>query len=158
MPTITRSVDISRSPDEVFWYVTDPSHFPQWQDSALSARNGDKTSFAAGSRTVVVRRVGPVRLTTTEEITDFRPPRSWAVRGAGGVPVVMVVHGTVEPMDGGRRSRVTLSFDFEASGVGVLLEWVLRRVVRKELPRQQRKLKGILEGGVLGCRSYSPNG
>ena len=36
MAAIVESIDISRRPEDVFSYVTDPSHFPEWQDSVVS--------------------------------------------------------------------------------------------------------------------------
>ncbi|MFJ5833537.1 SRPBCC family protein [Streptomyces sp. NPDC093089] len=38
MAAITESIDISRAPADVFGYVTDPTHLPEWQESAVSVR------------------------------------------------------------------------------------------------------------------------
>ncbi len=35
MTTIVESVEISRTPADVFAYVTDPSHLPEWQESVV---------------------------------------------------------------------------------------------------------------------------
>ena len=35
MTTIVESVEISRTPADVFAYVTDPSHLPEWQASVV---------------------------------------------------------------------------------------------------------------------------
>ena len=35
MAPIVESIEISRSPEDVFSYVTDPSHLPEWQGEAL---------------------------------------------------------------------------------------------------------------------------
>jgi hypothetical protein len=75
------------------------------------------------------------------------------VRGTSG-PVVGIVRGTVESLDGGRRSRLTVNFDFDAHGIGKLLvPLVVRRQVRKVLPRNEQRLKAILESGTPAARS-----
>ena len=72
---------------------------------------------------------------TTRRMTNLSPPRSWAVRGIDG-PVRGVVEGTVEPLDNGARSRVTIELDFEGHGLGrLLVPLVVRRQAQKELPR-----------------------
>ena len=41
MAPIVHSVEIDRRPEDVFAYVTDPSHFTEWQDAVVSARLED---------------------------------------------------------------------------------------------------------------------
>jgi hypothetical protein len=54
----------------------------------------------------------------------------------------------VEPLDDGRRSRVTLELDFESHGIGkMLVPLVARPQIRKEMPRNERTLKERLEHG-----------
>jgi hypothetical protein len=55
---------------------------------------------------------------------------------------------TVEPLDDGSRSRMTLEFDLEGHGIGKLLAPLARRQARKSIPNNQLKLKERLEGGV----------
>ena len=58
------------------------------------------------------------------------------------------MNGTVEPLDGGARSRVTISLDFEGHGIGKLLvPLVVRRQAQKEMPKNQQNLKERLESG-----------
>ena len=75
------------------------------------------------------------------------------MRGTSG-PVVGIAKGTVESLDGGQRSRLTIVFDFEAQGIGKLLvPLVVRRQVKRVLPRNEQKLKEILESGTPAARS-----
>jgi len=84
----------------------------------------------------------------TAELTELNPPTSWAVRGIDG-PVRGNVRGTIEPLDDGMRSRVTIELDFEGHGIGKLLvPLVVRRQARKELPKNQQSLKDRLESGA----------
>lgn len=153
MPAIVESIEISWRPEDVFSYATDPSHFPQWQDNAVSAQRESGTALAVGSRAAVTRRVGPARLATTEVVTELSPPRTWTVRGVGAIPVAAIARGVIEPLDGGARCRVTIGFEFEAHGVGrLLLPLVIRPQVRKRLPRHARRLKEVLERGTGPAR------
>jgi uncharacterized protein YndB with AHSA1/START domain len=69
MAPIVESIDISRRPEDVFSYVTDPSRFPEWQGSVVSVRREGDGPLAVGSRVVVRRRVGPRVLPSTDEVT-----------------------------------------------------------------------------------------
>ena len=55
---------------------------------------------------------------------------------------------TIEPLDGGARSRVTLEFELEGRGYGKLLAPLGNREARKHIPKQQAKLKERLERRV----------
>ena len=146
MVAIVASIEISRRPEEVFAYATDFAHFTEWQGGVVDARRVGTSPLGLGSRAVVARRVGPRELLRTEEITELRPPRTWSVRGVGG-PVIAIAKGSVEPLDNGRRSRVTIELDFEGRGLGrLLVPLIIRRQARRQLPRNEQKLKELLEG------------
>lgn len=148
MARIVETIEIARRPEEAFAYAIDFARFPEWQAGVASVRRKDDGPLGVGSRAVVIRRVGPRELPRTEEITELNPPRTWAVRGIGG-PVIAVVAGTIEPLDDGNRSRVTLALDFEGRGIGKLLvPLVIRRQARKQLPRNEQRLKELLERGA----------
>ncbi|MER6201261.1 SRPBCC family protein [Streptomyces sp. NPDC001586] len=145
MSAISKSIDIDRTPEDVYSYVTDPTHLPEWQDSALSAIPMGDLPVHVGSRILVTRRIGRRRIPTTMEYTAMDPPRSWHLHGVDG-PVRPDVRGRIDPLDGGTRSRVTLSVDFEGHGMGrALVPLVVKPVVRKEMPRGEEKLKHLLE-------------
>jgi carbon monoxide dehydrogenase subunit G len=148
MAKIVESIDIARRPEDVFAYAIDFSRFPEWQAGVASVRRHGDGPLGVGSRADVTRRVGPRDLPRTEEITELNPPRTWAVRGVGG-PAVAIARGTIEPLDDGERSRVTVALDFEGRGIGKLLvPLVIRRQARKQLPRNEAKLKELLERGT----------
>ncbi|WP_405527952.1 SRPBCC family protein [Streptomyces avidinii] len=145
MPAMRKSIDIDRRPEDVYAYLTDPTHLPEWQDSAVSAVPIGDLPVHIGSKILVTRQIGRRRVPTTMEFVELDPPRSWHVHGVDG-PVRPDVRGTVEPLDGGTRSRVTLDVDFEGHGLGrALVPLMVRPMVRKELPRGEEKLKHLLE-------------
>jgi uncharacterized protein YndB with AHSA1/START domain len=148
MAPIVSNIEIARPPEEVFAYVTDPSRLAEWQESLVSARAEGGGPPAVGSKAITIRRVGRSERTMTMELTNISPPRSWAARGIDG-PIRAIVNGTVEPVEDGARSRVTIELDFEGHGLGKLLvPLVVRRQAQKEMPRNIRNLKERLESGA----------
>jgi hypothetical protein len=67
------------------------------------------------------------------------------VRGVGG-PLTAIARGTIEPVDEGERSRVTIALEFEGHGMGKSLLLLVRRQARRQLPRNEQRLKELLEG------------
>jgi uncharacterized protein YndB with AHSA1/START domain len=148
MAPIVASAEISRRPEDVFTYVTDPLRLRDWQESVVSVKTDDTAPADGGSRVVVTRRVGPREMNMTAEI-NRDPPRSWSVRGVDG-PVRGNVKGTIEPLNDGNRSRVTIELNFEGHGIGKLLvPLVVRRQAQKELPKNVQKLKENLESAAV---------
>ena len=53
-------------------------------------------------------------------MTAIDPPGAWGVQGIDG-SIRAIVNVTVDPLDDGRRSRLTIELDFEGHGIGKLL-------------------------------------
>ncbi|MEU9477296.1 SRPBCC family protein [Streptomyces sp. NPDC048191] len=137
-------IDVDRSPGDVWAYLSDPAHLPEWQKSAVSVEEMDDGPFGLGCRIRVTRLVRGRDVPITMQVTEFEPPHTWSLRGVDG-PVRGRVHGEITPLPDGR-TRVTMDLDFEAHGIGrVLLPLVVRPQVRKELPENERLLKERLE-------------
>jgi uncharacterized protein YndB with AHSA1/START domain len=146
MAPIVSVIEVARPPAEVFSYMTDPSRFTEWQKDIVSVQVDGDGSTGVGSRFTTVRRIGGTERTMTQEVTQVSPPRTWAAKGVDGVirPQASV---TVEPLDGGARSQVTISLDFEGHGVGVPLIPLVRRLSQKGGPVSYQNLKMLLEAG-----------
>jgi uncharacterized protein YndB with AHSA1/START domain len=146
MAPIVSRVEIDRRPEDVFSYVTDASRLTEWQESLVSVRPENGGPAAVGSKIITTRRVGRGERTMTMEMTELSPPKTWAARGIDG-PVRAIVNGTVEPLEEGARSRVTIELDFEGHGIGKLLvPLMVRRQAKDELPRNTQHIKERLEG------------
>ena len=146
MAPIVVSVEIARTPEDVFAYVTDPSHLPEWQESVVRV-DSDDAPTQVGTRVVVVRRAGRREMESAAEVDEFQPPTRWGVRGVDG-PVRGDVTGTIEPLDDGTRSRVTLNLELKGHGIGkLLLPLFVQRQAKKEMPLNAQNLKELLESG-----------
>jgi len=144
---ITSSIDIDRSPEHVFAYLDELERHSEWQASLMSSRLESGGPVGVGTRATDVRRVpgGPREM--TYELTEHQPPRRSAWRGVNG-PVRADGSVTVEPLDDGARSRVTVDLDLQGHGLGMLIAPFARMQARKQLPVDQAKLKEILERGA----------
>ena len=147
MAPIESSIDIARPPDEVFAYLADPSRFAEWQLDVVRVDVEGGGPPGLGARFTTTRRIGGVERTMTQEVTELRPPMSWAVHGVDG-PIRPSARVTVTPLDGGTRSRVLFALDFEGHGIGRPLVPAVRRQAQRAAPVSYRNLKQRLEHGT----------
>jgi uncharacterized protein YndB with AHSA1/START domain len=144
MSALVSTIEIARPPDEVFSYVTDPTRFPDWQHDVVSVRMEGTDPPGVGTRFTTTRRIGRGERTTTQEITKIDIPWHWAARGVDG-PMRANADVTVEPLDNGARSRLTIALDFTGHGAGALLVPMIRRMAAKGAPLSYQNLKKRLE-------------
>jgi uncharacterized protein YndB with AHSA1/START domain len=150
MAPIVTTAEISRPPDEVFAYATDPAQFSEWQKGVVDGHMdgpADGTQVpAVGANCVTTRRIGGANRPSTSELVDIDPPRTWSVRGTDG-PIRAAVDVLVEPVTDSR-SRLTISVDFTGYGIGkVLVPLMVRPEARKEMPGNLAALKQRMEAG-----------
>jgi carbon monoxide dehydrogenase subunit G len=141
MEPIVSTIEIDRPPDEVFAVATDPTRFPDWQKDVVSVEMEGK---GVGAQFTTTRRIGPAKQMIVQEITQADPPRHWAARGIGGY---ILANGTItiDPLDEGRRSRVTISLDFDARGPARAFLPMVVAMTRSAAPKSYRHLKELLE-------------
>ena len=146
MTPIVIQTDISRPPDEVYTYVTDPLRFPEWQRDVVRVEMVDDQPPRVGSRFLTTRRFAGSENTLTQEIREISPPRRWSAEGIDGV---IRANGTliVEPLDDGNSSRVTFEIDYEGHGLGRVIMPLVISQTRKGAPISFRRLKERLESG-----------
>ena len=126
------TIEIARTPEEVFAYLTDVSNVPAWQAGVKSAELHD--GRIDESRTLFGREFH-----TTLEIVEQEPPRVFTLRALNG-PVPLTVRHELEPADGG--TRLTVAAEAEMPGFAAGL--VARRA-EKQFRHDFARLKQILE-------------
>ena len=147
MTAIKESIEISRRPEDVFAYIDDLARHGEWQESIVSSHVDTDGPTRVGSRATEVRRMGSREQTMTYEVIEHDPPRVFAFRGTDG-PVRVIGRGTVEPVGDGSSSRVTIELDFAGHGFGKLLAPLAGSQARKQVPKDQQRLKERLESEV----------
>jgi uncharacterized protein YndB with AHSA1/START domain len=145
---INSSVEINRPPAEVFAYLDEVERHGEWQSDIVSSKKETDGPVGVGTRVTDTRKVPGGPRPITYEITEHDPPRRTVFRGVNG-PVRPTGTVTVEPLDDGTRSRVSLEFDLVGHGLlGKLFAPMARRQAARTIPRDQQTLKEKLESGA----------
>ena len=147
MAPVTASIEIARRPEDVFAYLDDLARHGEWQDQIVSVERHGEGPTKVGTKATEKRRVGGREQTMTYEVTEHDPPRTSAFHGVDG-PVRVAGRVTLDPVGDGSSTRVSLSLDFEGHGVGKLLVPFARSQARKQVLKDQHRLKERLESGA----------
>ena len=147
MAAIVETVEIARSPQDVFAYLDDLGRHGEWQEQIVDVQVETEGPTRVGSRATDTRRVpgGPRKF--TYEITEHDPPRKASFKVLDG-PVRPFGTIGVEPVGDGSRSRVTLRLDFAGQGAGKLIAPLAKLQARRQVPKDQARLKERLESGA----------
>ena len=128
-------VDIDRSPEDVYAYLTDVSNLPQWQSGVHAARR-------EGSQIHESRHMLGRELSTTLEIEEEDPPRVFALRAVDG-PVPFSVRHELEPSGGG--TRLTVTGEGDAGLLPGFAAGIMARRAEKQFRKDFERLKKLLE-------------
>ena len=126
------TIEIARTPEDVFSYLTDVSNLPAWQGGVKSAALRD--GRVEESRSLLGRE-----LHTTLEIVEQDEPRVFTLRALDS-PVPFTVRHELEPADGGTQLTVTAE-----GGVPGFAAGLLARRAEKQFRKDFERLKEILE-------------
>ena len=144
MGKLVESIEIARSPEDVFAYLDDVERHGEWQAQIVSSRRETEGPTRVGTRVTDVRKVPGRTQPVTYEITEHDPPRRSSFKGVNG-PIRPVGSVTIEPVGEGR-SKVTLELDLQGHGLlGAIVAPLARRNASKEVAEDQRRLKERLE-------------
>jgi carbon monoxide dehydrogenase subunit G len=128
-------VDIDRSPEDVYAYLTDVSNLPKWQSGVHSARRD-------GSQIHESRHMLGRELNTTLEIEEEDPPRVFALRAVNS-PVPFSVRHELEPSGGG--TRLTVTGEGDAGLLPGFAAGIMARRAEKQFRKDFERLKRLLE-------------
>jgi hypothetical protein len=148
MAPISESIEINRKPEDVFAYLDDVKRHGEWQEQIVDVQPQGDEPMGVGKRVRETRRVPGGDRSMTYEITEHDPPRQSSFRVLDG-PIRAVGTVSIEPIGDGSRSRLTFTLDFQGRGIaGKVLLPVAKGQARKQLPKDQAKLKALLETGT----------
>jgi carbon monoxide dehydrogenase subunit G len=126
------TIEIARTPEEVFAYLTDVSNLPDWQSGVKSATLRD--GRVEESRSLLGRE-----LHTSLEIVEKEEPRVFTLRALDS-PVPFTVRHELGPADEGTRLTVTAEGDVPGFAAGLLA-----RRAERQFRKDFERLKEILE-------------
>ncbi len=136
------TIEVARSPEEVFAYLTDVSNLPSWQAGVHSAEIVGGGEPRAGARIAESRRLLGRELHTTLEISAYEPPRLFALRALDS-PVPFTVRHELAPATAG--TRLTVVGEGDPGLLPGFAAGLMARRAEKQFRRDFERLKGLLE-------------
>ena len=128
-------VDIDRTPEDVYAYLTDVSNLPKWQSGVHAARR-------EGAQIHESRHMLGRELNTTLEIEEEEPPHVFALRAVNS-PVPFSVRHELEPSGGG--TRLTVTGEGDAGLLPGFAAGIMARRAEKQFRKDFERLKRLLE-------------
>ncbi len=130
------TIEIARTPEDVFDYLTDVSNLPSWQSGVHAARrDGD---WIHESRHMLGRE-----LSTTLAIEAGGRPTGFAIRALVS-PVPFTVRHELEP-DGGGGTRLHVVGEGDAGMLPGFAAGIMARRAERQFRRDFERLKRVLE-------------
>lgn len=146
MTTILSTIDIPRSVETVFDYVTTPGNWPEWHPSSEGVVGATDHSLDVGEQVIedyfVAGRRGKVTWTVRERLA----PTRWVIdgvittgRGGGGT-----ITYTCMPRDGGTYFVREFVYSTPSLFYAVLDALIVRRRIAAESDQALRQLQNVL--------------
>lgn len=137
------SIDINRTADDVFAYVSDQSNGPLWQPGLLEVRRTTEGPIGVGTRHTFVRTFMGRRMEASNEYTRYEPNTLVAFEFTGGG---MAGQGSyVVEQAGVDRTTLTSRVELRPSGLLRLAEPLMLASLRRDMKATLGKLKSLLE-------------
>jgi uncharacterized protein YndB with AHSA1/START domain len=136
MTRFQTAVEIARPPADVFAYVADPRHFPEWNSAVTSVVQLD------GGRFRMERRLPTGPATNELEIAASRPPDELVVRTTSG-PTPFSYRYVLTETGGG--TLLTLHAEAKLDGALSLVGPLAAHAVRRGVDANFATLRRILE-------------
>ena len=136
------TVEIARTPDEVFGFLTDVSNLTEWQSGVRSAEIAGGGGVSAGARIVESRHLLGRELSTTLEIAECEPPRLFVLRALDS-PMPFTVRHELEPA--GEGTRLTVVGEGDAGLIPGFAAGIMARRAEKQFRKDFERLKRLLE-------------
>jgi carbon monoxide dehydrogenase subunit G len=142
---IEHSIEIKRTPDKVFAFVTDPKSWPRWNPDMLEAEQTSSGPATMGATFRGANKVMGLRMPWTAKATEYVPNKKWGETITLG-STVLEEHLTFDPAGAG--TKFTAVFDVKVGGFLRLFAPMMTSSMRKGMKKSQSTLKGILESQV----------
>jgi carbon monoxide dehydrogenase subunit G len=136
------TIQVARTPEDVFAYLTDVSNLPAWQSGVHTAQIEDAGAPRVGARVRESRHMLGHELNTTLEITEYDAPRVFSLRALDS-PVPFIIRHELESHDGGTLLTVTGVGD--AGLLPGFASGIMARRAEKQFRKDFERLKRLLE-------------
>ena len=126
------TVEIARTPEDVFAYITNVGNLPEWQSGVRAAEQ--ESDRIEETRSFLGREMH-----TTLAILESQSPRLFTLKALDG-PVRFTVTHELEPADSGTRLTVVAEGDVPGFASGIVAQQA-----KRQFSKDFARLKEILE-------------
>ena len=135
------SIFVERPIEEVFAYLTDLEHVPEWQTNVLFLQL-QSGSLRPGAKLVELRKFLGRKVESVVEVTEYEPPHRYTIKVQSG-PIPFEISNVLSESEGG--ARIDAVVEGEPGRFFGLVEWRVVKAVERELWNSLATLKDILE-------------
>jgi uncharacterized membrane protein len=137
------SIEINRSLQEVFDYVSDVGNYPEWMAHALEVLKDTEGPPQQNDRFIVAIKSVGRRFETPYERTSYEANLRYTDQAVGGPIPNQRWECTFQEVPGG--TRLMRAVEAEGSGLLKLLEPLQKRAAERQLGKDLQTLKELLE-------------
>ena len=136
------TIEVGRTPEDVFAYLTDVSNLPAWQSGVRIAQIEDAGVPRVGARIRESRHMLGRELHTTLEITEYDAPRLFSLRALDSPVPFSVRHELAAAGDG---TRLTVTGVGDGGLLPGFAAGIMARRAEKQFRKDFERLKKLLE-------------
>jgi uncharacterized membrane protein len=142
---VSVEIDVRRPAGEVFAYLEDAENNTEWIPNMVSCRWTTGPPIGIGSRYEQLSKFLGREVRTNFEVTRHQPGRLIAIQSREGSSFPITVTRSVEPLPGSS-THVREDVQGDASGFYAIATPLLKWMVVRNIRRDYRNLKRVLEG------------
>jgi carbon monoxide dehydrogenase subunit G len=147
MPKFTASVCINRSPQDTFYFLSQPDNFQHWMPNVHSAAWTSSGAPGIGSTATAIMKMAGKETALQVEITQWDPPSRWDFKILNPVfPLKVMEHAHRLQPDGGG-TRVTVDGEYEVVGLLRFAAGSMGKMAAKRNGQGLNTAKQLLEAG-----------
>lgn len=143
MIEVRAAVSVDRPPEEVFAYLADMAHNPEWQRGMQECRWTSDPPLRLGSTYDQRARFLGREIVSSFEVTEFEPGAHIRIRSTAGTMPLDITREVAANRSGG--SEVSAIVRGDASGVFRIAAPIMRMIVGASVRGDYRRLKERLE-------------
>jgi uncharacterized membrane protein len=132
---------INRPVNQVFAYMTETQHLPDWQPGLIKAENMSGAPWQAGTRLRERRTLGGRQIETVSEISALNPEQGFTVRSLTGPQTNGEFR--LETVKSG--TRVRFAIQLQMSGFMRLAEPFIAKELKQQADNSLVRLKQLVE-------------
>jgi uncharacterized membrane protein len=140
---VEESIEINRPLQEIFNYVSDVGNYPEWMAHVLEVLKDTEGPPQQSDRFIVAIKSVGRRFETPYERISYERNQRYTDRAVGGPVPNQRWDCTFQEVPGG--TRLTRAVEAELSGILKLLEPLQKRAAERQLRKDLKTLKGMLE-------------